>query len=330
MSLILKKELTGTAKDKEIGCFDFVSIGLSCHAMCLIKKAGLLEKLLNSKKGLKETIFEDFGNPHLLKAVFFNLVDSNILRYKKGMYVLTELGRSLAENIGTILLPFMGYRNLLVKQNEILNDPNLFRESDIDCPAVAEASIDFGQKNLDSTLFNLLKKVLRSGSTICDLGCGSCVKLKDICSEFNCYGLGIEKDPKVVLEVQSKLPKNSQIEILEGDILNLDGVWEDVEIVMVNFVYHDFSKEKSKAFLNSLLSHFPRMQFLLVADIVSFSEAKPSILPGFDYVHGLQGFSPRNYEEMVKTFQASDLNLIEEAEVSNMPNTFIWLLQRSK
>ena len=329
MEAIIKEEARIMLKNQEMNCFDFVSLGLSCHGMCLIEKAGILKKLLSSEFEVRESIFEEFKNPHLLKAIFFTLVNSNILSFKQGIYSLTTFGRSLAKNIGAILLPFMGYRKLLVQQSEILDNPDLFNESDIDFPVVANASIDFGQQEFDSILFPLLKYMLCSKSKICDLGCGSGDKLRRISNEFGCHGLGIEKDSEVVLDTQNKLPKDSKIEIIEGDILDLIGVWEDIKVVMVNFVYHDFSRDKSISFLNKLSKHFPRMKYLIITDIVSFSEEKPSILPGFDYVHGLQGISPKNYHEMIETFDGSNFSLDQEITIPNMPNTFIWVLKVS-
>jgi len=69
------------------------------------------------------------------------------------------------------------------------------------------------------------------------------------------------------------------------------------------------------------------MQYLLVIDIVSPSETLTSIMPGFDYVHGLQGLTPRNYEETIETFKKAKYEILEELEIKNMPNTFIWILE---
>ena len=53
-------------------------------------------------------------------------------------------------------------------------------------------------------------------------------------------------------------------------------------------------------------------------------------MPGFDYIHGLQGFTPRTYEETLNTFKKANYKIFQEIEVPNMPNTFIWILKPSK
>jgi hypothetical protein len=68
----------------------------------------------------------------------------------------------------------------------------------------------------------------------------------------------------------------------------------------------------------------------VVVDIVSLSEKIPTIMPGFDYVHGLQGITPRNYEETLEIFERSGYRVFQEFSVPNMPNTFIWILMPNK
>ena len=98
---------------------------------------------------------------------------------------------------------------------------------------------------------------------------------------------------------------------------------------MISQVYHDISFERCIEFLESIHKHFPRLRCLIVIDIVSISENLPSIMPGFDYVHGLQGFTPRNYEETLKTFANANFEVLREMPIPNMPNTFIWVLKPS-
>lgn len=53
-------------------------------------------------------------------------------------------------------------------------------------------------------------------------------------------------------------------------------------------------------------------------------------MPGFDYVHGLQGITPRSYEETIETFIKADFKILKELAVPNMPNTFIWVVKQNK
>jgi hypothetical protein len=82
--------------------------------------------------------------------------------------------------------------------------------------------------------------------------------------------------------------------------------------------------------LASLQSNFPNMRFLIIVDIVSHSKMVPTIMPGFDYVHGLQGFVPRSYEQTHDVFKSSHYEIFDEIAVSNMPNTFIWSLKPTR
>ena len=72
------------------------------------------------------------------------------------------------------------------------------------------------------------------------------------------------------------------------------------------------------------------MQGLIVVDIVLMSNAVPTNFPGFDYVHGLQGVSPRTYEETINVFTKSQFSVRKEIAVPHMPNMFIWVLEASK
>ncbi len=122
----------------------------------------------------------------------------------------------------------------------------------------------------------------------------------------------------------------SFVEIIKGDITNLYGVWEDVTNAMINMVLHDINPEHSCIkFLQSLRRHFPKLQSLLVIDMVSISKDYNVIMPGFDYVHGLQNIVPRNYQETMQIFDNAGYSVIDEQTVPNMPNTFVWVINPS-
>ncbi|MGI0021785.1 MAG: methyltransferase domain-containing protein [Nitrososphaeraceae archaeon] len=305
----------------------FTVIGLACHAICLIERAGIL-KILKNHGDFRRSQLKSYRNPHLVKAALATLVGAKVLLLKDGIYALTDLGESLARNMGTIMIPFIGYRKLLVKQFELLQHPRAWKEFDIDYPAIALASIEFGLSNLDPVLMDVFKSLKPKG-TICDLGCGTGEKLVKICKALGVNGLGIEKSSQVIKKSKKFTRSCSQVEIIKGDIFNLRGVWEDIEIAMISQVYHDIHPlNRCVKFLNSLSDHFPRLRCLIVADIVSLSESLPSIMPGFDYVHGLQGVTPRSYEETIETFTKAGFNVFKEVAIPNMPNTFIWVIKQ--
>ena len=312
-----------------INHLSFTAIGLACHAICLIESAGILQ-LLKQGKGFQHNQLSNYCNPHLLKAAFVTLIGAGVITLSNDTYNLTALGEDLAKNIGIILLPFVGYRKLLAKQFELLQHPKCWKDTDIDYSAIALASIEFGLHDLDPLIMNVFRDLDPQG-TICDLGCGTGEKLVKICKDLDVSGLGIEKNPQVIKR-SSKFTKYwSRVEIIQGDIFNLQGVWEDIEIAMISFVYHDINPlNRCLTFLSSLHQHFPHLRYLVVVDIVSLSEGFPSIMPGFDYVHGLQGITPRTYEETLDTFTKANFRVFKEIAVPNMPNTFIWVVGQNK
>ena len=312
--------------DLEAASFQFLSYSIAAHALCLIFDSGILNILL-TKDNFKEESIKNFNNPSLIKTALFTLMGANIVSWDNKCFYITKFGRSVAKKIGFITLPLTGYRKLLSKQAELLENPNSFKLSDIDFASIALSSIDFGSENLDPVLIEVFKQIKPKG-TICDLGCGTGEKLVRICQTTNSPGLGIELSNSVIKESKKFTKKIPQIEIIKGNILSLNGIWEDVTVSMISFVLHDIKTKKECAeILHSYQNHFPRMQYLLVIDIVSPSETLTSIMPGFDYVHGLQGLTPRNYEETIETFKKAKYEILEELEIKNMPNTFIWILE---
>lgn len=265
-------------------------------------------------------------NIALLKAAFSTLICAKLLKIKDGKYSLTTSGHSIAEHIGILTLPLVGYRKLIEKQFDLLNKPNYWSDSEIDYQTISLSSIQFGGDLIDQILIDLFR-FLNPKGTICDFGCGTGSKLIELCKINGVSGLGLEKSEKVIEKSKVLIQENSKIEIIQADIEKLEGVWEDVEIGLISFVLHDISPEKNCVqFLTSLKKHFPRMRCFIVVDAVSMSEDL-SILPGFDYVHGLQGITPRTYQETKKVFEDAKFNVFKEISIENMPNTFVWVLE---
>lgn len=309
---------------KPVTALEFLNIGLACHAICLLEDIGALSKL--SEGETLERLLESVNNPALMHAALVTLIESEIIKLYQKKLVLTKFGKSIVSNIGTLQLPFRGYHKLLGKQYELIQKPEDWSDKEIDYRAIALSSINFGEKYLDPLLIDLFKYLHPKG-TICDLGCGTGEKLVKICEATKTNGLGIEKDPKVI-EKSKQFTENSSVEIIRGDISRLRGVWEDVEVGLISFVLHDLNPAKSCArFLRSLRRHFPRMRCLIVVDIVTFSEETNSIMPGFDYVHGLQGVLPRNRQESLDVFSEASYVLRQEMKVEKMPNTLVWVLE---
>ena len=304
---------------------DFLSKGLSCHALCLLKYSGILDIMINGEE-IQENSLRFYKNPSLIRAVLATLISSNVVTFDSGAYYLTPLGKSLGEHVGAIFLPLVGYGHLFANQYTLLNDPSSWKESDINFDEIAAASIDFGLYDLDPLILRIFQQIKPKG-TLCDLGCGTAKKLIKICEQSGIKGLGIEKDLSVIKANEEFTKNYAFVEVIKGDVTDLHEVWEDVTFAMMNMVIHDITPNSSCIkFLQSLHRHFPRLQCLIVADMVSVSEDCSSIMPGFDYVHGLQGMTPRNYQETVQTFIDAGYSVINETAVPNMPNTFVWIV----
>lgn len=322
-------ETTKNEKKPLLSLYEFTSIGLGCHALCLLDNAGVLSELDKRNGTSLQYLISKAKNPSLIRGALATLAGANVLKIQDHKIYLTDLGVTLVENIGIISLPFKGYNQLLAKQYQLLHHPEQWSDTEIDYQAIAESSISFGIHYLDPILIELIEELHPKG-TICDLGCGTAEKLTRICKKFHISGLGFERDPKVVAESKEYTKNFPNIEVVEADITKLKGVWEDVELGMISAVLHDLEPESECiSFLNSLSDHFPRMQSLVVVDIVSMSEGAPSVFPGFDYVHGLQGVSPRTYEETLHVFNKSHFSLRKEIPVPYMPNMFIWVLEKN-
>jgi hypothetical protein len=320
-------EKTKSKKKQLLSPHEFINIGLGCHALCVLNETNVLSELNKNNGASLQTLVTKAENSSLIRGALVTLVGAKVLKVKDQKFYLTDLGLSLIENIGAVLLPFKGYNQLFAKQYELLHNPKQWSDSEIDYQAIAESSINFGIHHLDPVLIDLVKELHPKG-TICDLGCGTAEKLVKVCKAIQVSGLGFERDHKVVDESKEYTKNTPNVEVIEADITKLDGIWEDVELGIISAVLHDIEPEsKCISFLNSLRDHFPRMQGLIVVDIVSMSDAVPTNFPGFDYVHGLQGVSPRTYEETMNLFTKSQFSVRKDIAVPHMPNMYIWVLE---
>lgn len=307
---------------------DFAFAGIACHALCLLEVAGVLKTLDRYGSFLAERT-NTFNNPPLIRAAWATLIGARIVTLKDGAYQFTPLGKQLSQNIGLLTVPLVGYRKLFEKQGELLSQPCAFLDTDIDFLGIAQASTQFCPQCIDPVLIQLLEHSGIKG-TLCDLGCGLGMRLAHVCAKLGCPGLGIEQSNDTIA-MSKHYTSGADVEIVQGDITQLNGVWEDVSCVLMGFVLHDIRPlEKGLQLLQSLKKHFPRMQRFVSVDIAAFSEATLTSLPGFDYVHGLLGFSPRTYEETRALFREANYTLCHEKPIPEMPNTFVWVLEPPK
>jgi hypothetical protein len=305
---------------------NFITAGVGCNCLVALQKSNILEKLL--KKGLSIYDVEKQENPLCIKAALVTLEQCNIVCKHDRHYEFTEFGAALAKYLGLITIFFDGYADLISKQGRIVRNKIQHPESLMRGPSISEASILISDQAVDPILLREFDRLKFSG-TICDLGCGYGTKLSKICKLTNNDGLGFDCERHVIEEARKSVDKHVSLEV--GDITNLEGIWEDVVILMQSFLFHDFNPEDTCIkIMNSYLSNFPNLRYFFYIDIMSPSAAKNKIFPGFDYIHGLLGIPTRTYEETLHMFHRSNYSIEKEIPISDLPNTFLWILTPRK
>lgn len=306
---------------------EFITIGVGCNCLVALFEAGVLQVLLEQGY-LSEANIESYSNPICIKSALTTLTKCQVLK-KDETYQMTEFGRTLAENIGLVTIFFDGYGSLVAKQSQISRKKNRSLKNLINGTSVSHSSTLIAQNTIDPLILDEFANLKFLG-TICDLGCGYATMLTKICKATGNPGLGFDSEPKVVKQAKKKLA-NSNISIEQGDITQLQGVWEDVVILMQRHVFHDFTpNERCIDIMNSYFNNFPNLKYFFYVDTVSPSHLKDELLPGFDYVHGLLGIQTRTYEETLQMFKDSNYDVMKEVSIPKLPNTFLWILLQKK
>lgn len=323
----MKKDLNdvGILKKKSM---DFINSAISCNCLVLLKNLGVLDALIKGNS-VSLSMLSDPGFCANYVAAYSSLTTlekSGVVERAFDKFNMTDFGCTLSEYIGLITMLFDGYGLLMAEQRNIsknkIKDP--FKLMRID--SIIESSVQFGKDTVDPLIKDVFSRIKTTG-TICDLGCGLGTRLGWVCKETGNPGLGLENDDGSVLLAREKFKEEPLVSFEKGDISKLDGIWEDITVLMQCFVFHDFVKTKEcVSIINSYIKNFPNIKYFVYVDIVSPSDSKKQILPGYDYVHGLLGIETPTYEEIIELFTQSDYQIIEEISVPDLPNTFIWIL----
>lgn len=320
----IKQKESLSSNSLRINPIDFISAGVGCNCLVVLDESGILKNILSCGY-LSEKEIETYANPTCINAAVVTLEKCGILKKELGCLKLTEFGRSISEYMGLINIFFDGYSGLVANQAEIVKvgkSHNL--EKLVKWASVSKSSIQISEQRLDPVILKEIADLKVSG-TICDLGCGHGTMLSKICSQIGNCGLGFESYLQTVEEARKQAHSKVKIEL--ADITNLQGVWEDVVVLMQAFVFHDFNPEsKCVDIMNSYLKNFPNLSQFLYIDIVTPSAAKPDLFPGFDYVHGLLGIPTRTYEQTLEMFSQSSYEVQKEVSITGLPNTFLWIL----
>ena len=142
--------------------------------------------------------------------------------------------------------------------------------------------------------------------------------------------LGIDLCKESIEEANKSAIGNPLVNFIVADVRNLNCVWEEVEILIQCFMTHDISPKQ--AFLDALSSYkdtFPNMKYLIILDVFGSdsSEKNKKFAPGFDYIHGLQGISTRNYDETISLFAEAGFRVELDVRSKTFPNTCLWILK---
>ena len=311
----------------------FIEIGVACNAITVLDQAGIVEKLLNAghlrMKDLKK--FSD-KTKVLIESALKTLCHVEVLSKKGGSYILSDLGYEICDSISLFNMLFVGYCNLFSKQNEIFSGTESPDYYDLDNKAISKGCSGLPFSDLETELYNFIQRLAPRGM-ICDLGCGAGHRLIELQKSLNVRGLGIDLCKESIEEANKSVIKNPLIDFIVADVRKLNRVWEEVEILMQCFMTHDISPKQT--FLKTVSSYkkaFPNMKYFIVLDVFSSdtSEKNMKFAPGFDYIHGLQGISTRNYDETISLFTESGFEIELDIRSKSFPNTCLWILKPSK
>jgi hypothetical protein len=305
---------------------NFVSTGVGCFALTLLHSVGIVISLLESgcfsETELKSN--KKFKNLPAIKAALLSLCLCNVLTKKENKYFLTSLGKQLVDHIGLVTMVFDGYGELMANGVPIAFDKVKKPEKYLKDAAIALSSIQFGKK-VDPVVAEVIKK-LRLKGTICDVGCGSADRLLRLCKETSLPGLGLDSSHEAVAIARKAAEPYQNINIEYANAANLEGVWEDVQLLMQCFMTHDIFPDNQ--FIESLSSYrknFPNLKYFLVIDIVAPEDSLESHMPAYDYVHGLLGIETRKHARFTSLFLKAGYKIAKEVSI-DMPNTYLWVL----
>lgn len=305
---------------------EFVSAGVGCFALTLVHSVGIITSLIEngyfSEGELNNS--RKFKNLLAIKSALLSLCLCHILTKKDSTYFLTPLGKQLANHIGLVRMAFNGYGELMAKGIPVAFNEIQRREKYQNGAAIALASIQFGEK-ADPVIMDVIKK-LRLTGTICDIGCGSADRLLKICQETSLPGLGLDASRKALAIARRATQKHKNIRIEYANAVKLEGVWEDVQLIMQCFMTHNIiPNEQFIKSLSSYRKNFPNLKYFLILDIVAPEDSFESHMPGYDYTLGLLGIETRKYGQFNMLFVKSGYKIVKKITI-DMPNTYLWVL----
>lgn len=309
--------------------------GVACHSIIAASRINLLQKLKETNVTIKQ-IQEIHAqvNPVVLEGILRSLCYAEVVKKSGDTYSLTALGKEVLRDLPSYVLWFDGYASLLSKQGNICEGVDTFTYQDVDAMIVAENSALIGNQSTDMYLLDALKS-LNPTKPICDLGCGNGSRVIKICESFSVDGYGFDISKRAIQEATKKAQShtNHTFQFFTQDVMNIQGQWLEIEIVMQTFMtHHIVPDERCAEVFASYKNNFPNMRYFIILDVVTSEddELSPTMFaPGFDYIHRLQGLFPRTKSQMMKTFSSANYSLHKEIKIS-LPNGYLWILENKK
>jgi hypothetical protein len=306
---------------------NFVSTGVGCFALTLVQSVGIVNSLIERgyfhEDDLKNS--KKFKNFPAIRAALLSLCLCDLLTKDKEKYFLTTLGKQLVDHIGLVTMVFGGYGELMAKGISIALGKVKKPEKYLKNAVIALSSIQFGEK-VDPILTEVIKKLDLKG-TICDVGCGSADRLLRLCKDTSLPGLGLDSSHEAVAIARRAVEPHQNISIEYANAVELEGVWEDVQLLMQCFMTHDiFPDDQFIKSLSAYRKNFPNLRYFIVIDIVAPEDSLESHMPAYDFVHGLLGIETRKYGRFTSLFLQSGYKIAKEICI-DMPNTYLWVLK---
>jgi len=325
--LFIRDEIQSIFTDRALS---FIEIGIACNALTVLDQSGIIEKLVTSgsyrEKDLKNF---DENSRVLLESALKTLCHVEIVSKNSRTYILSDLGYEICNSMPLINMLFAGYGGLFSKQNKIFSSKIPGNYNDLDNEIISKGCSHIPVSDLEIELYNFIKNYKLNG-VVCDLGCGAGHRIIHLHNALDIRCLGIDLCEESINEANQITSKNPAINFMVSDVKSLDCVWEDVEILMQCFMTHDISPKE--AFLETLESYkkaFPKMKYFMIMDVFSSdsSEKFKKFAPGFDYIHGLQGISTRDYDETINLFKEAGFEVEHDIRSKTFPNTCLWILK---
>ena len=200
-------------------------------------------------------------------------------------------------------------------------------EAGVDFKEVGDSSAKLMENRVDPYIFRIVDELDFSGE-ICDLGCGIGSKLLSLCKLKKTNGWGIDQSQEAIAFAKELHYDEDSVQFHVGDIREIKTEFPKVEMVLLCSVFHDLNEEEECLRLfQSFDRLFPNLKYVVIFDTVASSgEMREAFAPGFTFLHGLQGFIPRDYKSTIRLLKQLKYQIVSELK-TDFPSSYVWVLQ---